>query len=121
MSLETDIRAALATALGANVGGVSEGALPQGSALPWVTFNRITTPRQHAFGSGNPIVSSKPRFQLDVWTLTPASRDAVLPLLIATVCALPYDVTIADQKNTHEAETGYWRSRLDVKVAHGGA
>ena len=121
MSLETDIRAALDTGLGITVNGVSEGALPQGAVLPWVTYNRIDTPRVQAFGVGNPVVASKPRFQLDVWALTEASRDAVMALLTTTVCAMAYAVTLADQSHTQEPVTGYWRGRLDVKVLHAGA
>lgn len=121
MSLETVIRAALATGLGSTVNGVSEGALPQGAVLPWVTYNRIDTPRVQAFGAGSPVVASKPRFQLDVWALTEASRDAVMLLLTSTALAMPYAVTVADQGHTQEAVTGYWRGRLDVKVLHAGA
>lgn len=120
MSLETDIRAALAASLGAAVSGVSEGPLPQGAVLPWVTFVRINTPRMHAVGAGNPVIRSQPRAQFDVWAATPASRDSVLKLLIAAVQALPYCVRLVDQANTYEAQTGYWRGRLDVKVTHVG-
>lgn len=120
MSVETTIRAALATSLGVNVNGVSEGPLPQGAVLPWVTFVRIDTPRRHAIGGGNPVISSQPRFQFDVWAATPASRDSVLALLIAAVQALPSCVRLVDQANNYESATGYWRARLDAKVTHAG-
>jgi hypothetical protein len=120
VSLETDIRAALAASLGANVNGVSEGPLPQGATLPWLTYVRIDTPRMHAIGGGNPIIRSQPRFQFDVWAETPAGRDALLALLIPVVQALPYCVRLVDQDCTYEAQTGYWRARLDAKVTHAG-
>jgi|MTBAKMStandDraft_1061839.scaffolds.fasta_scaffold10387_2 hypothetical protein len=120
MSLETTLRSALATALGASVNGVSEGPLPQGATLPWVTFVRIDTPRMHAIGGGNPVISSQPRFQFDVWAATPTSRDSVLAGLLTAVLGLAYCVRLLDQSNTYEAATGYWRARLDAKVTHAG-
>jgi hypothetical protein len=121
VSLETAIRVALSTALGANVTAVKEGTLELGDVLPVVTFNRIDTPRKQALGANNPVIGSKPRFQFDVWAVTPDSRDVVLPLLITALCALPYGVRLVNQRNTTDAATGYFIGRVDAKVPHAGA
>ena len=120
MSMETTLYAAITAALG-GLATVSEAPLPQGAVLPHITFVRIDTPRMHAIGGGNPVISSQPRFQFDVWAATPASRDLVMTTLQSIVLGLSYCVRLLDQSNTYEAATGYWRGRLDVKVTHAGA
>lgn len=119
--LETTIRAALSTSLGAATNGVSVGRLPQGATLPWVTLNRIDTPRSHALGPNNPVLHSKPRFQFDTWTLDSIGGEALMVLLVPAVCALPYAVTLVDQGGRQDADTGYWHGWLGAKVAHAGA
>ena len=127
MSLETDIRAGLIgyAGLAAAVAGISEAPLPQGAALPWVTFSRLSTQRTQAFGNGNRIVTSKPHFQFDVWAATPASRDTVLPLLRAAIANMNFaglgDRTLSTEQSYQEAETQLWRSMLSVYIGHTGA
>ena len=127
MSMEATIRAALAAdvPLMALAQGVSVGELPQGVTLPWVTLNRIDTPRRHAFGPDNPVIRSKPRFQFDVWTDTGVSASidaaAVMDVLIPAVCALPYAVELVTQHGRRDQATDYWHEQLDATVAHAGA
>jgi len=121
MSMETDIVTALTASLGAAVQGVCDGDLPQDALRPWVTFNRIDTPRRQALGAGSPVISSKPRFQFDVWADTQASRDTVMALLVPAVLALPHGVTLATQGARKHPATGLWWAWLDAQVNHAGA
>jgi hypothetical protein len=119
--METVIRSAITTSLGAAVNGVSIGRLEEGYTLPWVTLNRIDTPRRQALGSGSPVISSKPRFQFDAWAVDSLGAEAVMELLVPAVLALPYAVTLADQSGpAQEPKTGFWRGQLDAKVNHAG-
>lgn len=119
--METDLRSALATALGASVTAVKEGALEAGDALPAVTFNRVSTSRLQALGSGSPVIGSRPWFQVELWAATPTERDTVLPTLVSGLCGLPHAVRLVNQRSFEDAETGWFCCRLDVRVCHAGA
>lgn len=121
MSIETDIRASLATALGTAVNGVSVGDLHADMQLPWVTLKRIDTPRRQALGAGRPVISSRPRFQFDVWAETYVLAEPVISLLLPALLALPYDVTLTSEGGRDDPVTGWWHGQIDVMVAHAGA
>ena len=123
MSTETELYTLLTAHVGlmALISGASEGDLPQGATLPYVTFNRVSTPSVQALGGGQSVLHSRPRFQFEAWGASPADRDAVIVQLRAALCASSWTVSFENQRNVRDAETGYWRAFLDAFIAHAGA
>lgn len=122
MSIETDIRTALATALvPATANGVSVGSLEKGYALPWVCLRRVSTRRRQALGSGSPVISSAPLFQFDLWAEDSLTAEPVMEALRTAVLALPHAVVLVSENGRSDASSGYWHGQLDVRVSHAGA
>lgn len=124
MSLEADLftslthHAGLAALIGARL---YPDAVPQGATLPALVYQRISTPRQHAMGSGCPVVTSRPRLQFTCWATTAAGALSLCEQLRAALQASGYAVTFDNEWPTIDKATGYHARYLDAFVAHTGA
>lgn len=123
MTIEDSIYAAL-TGASAVTNIVSTRVYPDvtgpDEAPPYVTYQRISTPRDHAFG-GN-VVASSPRFQIDCWA---ATKDVTTTLAEAVINAM--DGVSGVKAHTIDNDISDWdqtsrlyRRMVDVILVHVG-
>lgn len=125
MAVEEDLVAFVET----NVADVDDeriwpGRRPQGSALPGIVYQRISTPRRstHTGPSG----LAWPRFQFSCWGRTLAEAAGVAEQLRLAIDG--YQGTmggtyvagahVANELDDEDTETGHWRRIVDVIVWH---
>ena len=100
MSLDTDLRAALATNAGvtALVGSaIVSDRMEEGTPRPFVVFSRVGTEYQH--GLDGSVLGERATFDVQCWADTRASAEAVAN----AVCA----VLLADQRPVLSRTSGY--------------
>ncbi len=94
--------------------------LPQGAALPAITYQRISSVRESSHEG--PSGLAHPRFQLNCWSGTYAGAramaDAVRPSVNATR-SLGQATFLVDDHDDYDPETGLYRVILDVILWHG--
>jgi hypothetical protein len=123
LSIESSLYTALSgnASLAALVGTrIKPDVLPQGTTLPAVVYQRISTPRNQAFGSAQTVVISRPRFQFSCWALTPDDALAVCAALRTALLALTNPVTLESEYTMRDPDTNYYRRNLDSFIGHVG-
>jgi hypothetical protein len=94
---------------------------PQGEPNPLLVVLRVSTPRSHAFGTGSPVASSRPRFQFDSWCDTELAAAQLDEVVRAALQTLPYAVTFDNQFPHRDEMTGQHCHTTDAFIAHTGA
>lgn len=97
--------------------------LPQDPVLPAVTYQRISTPRMHAFERS---FLPHPRFQFDCWATTfPAARAVAeqvklaLDVYMGAMGAETVQASILDgDRDIYEAEAKIFHSIVDAIIWH---
>jgi hypothetical protein len=100
------------------------GIAPEGAAVPYVTYRRVSGPREHAMGHDPGLAS--PRFQVDAWDDdydgARAVADEVIDALqdwsgtVGTV-VVNRSILEGDQDN-YDAETERWQIAVDFIIWH---
>lgn len=93
--------------------------LPQNPTLPAVTYQRISTPREAAFGRA---FFEHPRFQFNCWAddlpAAVAVGDQVKAALNLYAGAMGASTVapsiIEDERHTYEAETAWWHVMIEA-------
>jgi len=117
MSIESDLFTALT---GVVAGRVYPEAMPQGATLPCIVYRRVSTPRAQAFGSGQTVVRSRPRFQFTCWALTAAAALDLAAQLRTALLAMSKPVTLDNEYTLRDVESGYRRRDIDALIGHAG-
>ena len=128
MSIESDLYTVLSTYNGlSNLVStrIYPDELAQGSALPALVYARVSTPpRAQAFGAGQPIIASRPRFQFTCWAAASGGTliaMAVIAQVRAALQASIYAVTFENEYSLRDPDTALRARALDVFVNHAGA
>ena len=129
MSIEQDLysgltgHAGLAALVGLRVYPMGEA--PQGVARPYVTYTRVSGPRERGL-SETPIATTA-RIQVDAWGATAKSAQDVIAQVRAAVLSLPavtvsiYDRSLEGRGDQYESDTKLYRASEDALLLHGGA
>lgn len=123
MSFESTLYTALSTnaALAALVGTrIKPDVLPQGTTIPAIAYQRISTPRSQVFGSTQAVAVSKPRIQFSCWGNTADEALAVCAALRTALLASSFVVTIENEYTLRDPDSSYYRHNLDAFLAHVG-
>lgn len=104
-------------------------AIPQGSTLPCLTYQRISTPRELTMqSSGATGDLAHPRFQFDAWATTYASAKAIIDQVRAalngktgSIGTSPYALTIRaalveDERPSFDPNTNLYRCQSDFII-----
>jgi hypothetical protein len=94
--------------------------IPQGATMPLLVYTRVSTTREQAFGSGQDIVTSRPRFQFDAWAHSALEAATISEQLRACLQASSYAVTFDNEFALRDPDTGLHRHVTDAFVAHTG-
>lgn len=129
MSIEQDIytrlsgNAPLAALVGTRI--YPGGARPQGSALPAVAHQRISTPMVSGFSRG--VIARSPRFQFTCWATTPDGCAALMRAVGTALLAMTGS-TVTINSVTLDSERGpylvpdieLYRGEVDALILHQG-
>jgi hypothetical protein len=111
---------------GANMRFFPAGAAPQNATRPFVTYQMVSGPREHAMGADPGMVRG--RFQLTAWDDTSTGARNVGDQLRAcfsrfrgTVSSVVIDDIFVEneQDGSREPDSRYWSRLLDLVVWHG--
>lgn len=95
--------------------------IPQGATMPCLIFKRVSTPREQAFGTGQEVVTSRPRFQFDVWASSALAAATITEQVRACLQASSYAVVFDNEFALRDPDTGLHRRTTDALIAHIGA
>ena len=123
MSLES----ALYTTLTGNAGlaalvstRVKPDVLPQGTVLPAVVYQRVSTPRSQVLGASQAVAVSRPRVQFSCWGSTFDEALAVCSALRTALLASSWAVTFLSEYTMRDPDSNYYRRNLEAQIAHVG-
>jgi hypothetical protein len=94
--------------------------LPQGTTLPAIAYQRISTPRAQVFGATQAVAVSRPRIQFSCWGNTFDEALAVCAALRTALLATSWAVTFEGEYTLRDPESNYYRRNLDAVIAHVG-
>ena len=99
--------------------------LPQGATLPALTYFRVPGEVEYSHGGSSNLVY--PRYQVDVWASTPASRAAVAAEVVAVLSGVKgafgdktAQASFANDAGSdlYEADTQRYRRLLEFEIFH---
>lgn len=98
--------------------------IAQGSAMPAVSYNRVTTVPVSALGTSASLASS--RFQFDCWSKTPSEAGNIantirysLDSLVTTIMGVRIGgITMLDEFSNYEPDAELFRESMDFEVWH---
>lgn len=96
---------------------------PQNATFPLVTYQRISAPRESAFD--RTVRAIQTRFQVDAWARSYSEMRQLAGQLVTKVLAFVgtavnvMSVSIENERDTREPESGLFRTTFDVVVLHG--
>lgn len=128
MSLEKALAAHLASGVTAVGSRVYPMVIPQNAALPCITYQRISTPRQYVMGSSDVVTNA--RMQIDCWGSSYSSAKTVAESVLTALNQQMGDlgtgakkftvlVSLADSESDgYEPDTGRYRVRIDFRIMY---
>lgn len=120
MTLYSDLFTAITAAVGS--AGVYTETLPQGAALPAITYQRISMPLEQPM-NGHSIAARWSRIQFDCWAATGAAARTLRESLITALLGLTglFGVSLENAFDTYEPDTQRHRASIDAIFGHGAA
>jgi hypothetical protein len=117
MSVITDLQAALAAGLGGT--RAYPNVAPDGAAMPYVTYSRISSVEENSLavngGTGN---LANTRFQLDVWAATYAQAQTTSGAVKSALKSWSVTNVINIEQDLYESDTKSHRVMIDFSTWH---